>query len=282
MRIGVHLVMWQSNLRSPSPSLLRAAALAGFGAVELSLVEMETVEAESLRQVADDLGIGLSCSFSLPPALDIASDDERVAEAGTGRLEEAVDLAAELGSKILVGPWYGGFGITACNSSERTARRARSAERVSRVAAYSRERHVVLGLEPLNRYETDLINTVDQARSYIEHTGSSNIGICLDTFHANIEEVSISSAIKASGSLLVHLHCAANHRGIPGTGSVDWESVFDAIRDQQYGGWCIVEVVARTDTELAERLRVWRRLCPPPHTAARRSAEFLRDSIGQV
>src|SRR5581483_6378752 len=95
-----------------------------------------------------------------------------------------------------------------------------------RGAAQRAARHGIrLAVEPLNRYETDLVNTVEQALALCANVGEENVGLLLDTYHLNIEEKSLGDSIRAAGPRLFHVHACEHDRGTLGSGHVPWAEV---------------------------------------------------------
>ena len=145
-------------------------------------------------------------------------------------LEGCIDLAAAVGSPHVAGPMYSATGkARLLPPDQRDQQRAWAAESLRQVADYAGERGVRLALEPLNRFETDLVNTVEQGLDLCHQTGRDNVGLMLDTFHMNIEEKSISAAMALAGDRLFHMQVAENDRGTPGRGHVPWEEVLGAL-----------------------------------------------------
>jgi len=279
MKLGIHLILWQNELRENLLPFMRRAADAGYGGVELSLARFEALPVRKIREEATALGLEVTCTLSLPGEFDLAADDSVIAGKAVARFKKAIDIACELGSPIVAGPWYGALGVWAADPAEREARRNRSASRVAEIGQYAEGHGVVLALEPLNRYESDLVNTVDQAIQYIRLVSDSPIGILLDTFHAAIEENSLPTAIQQCGRLLRHLHLAENHRGFPGTGSQPWREIFNALEDQNYQGRCVVEVIGRSASPIANQFHIWSSDNVQVDEAARRSYEYLQSLI---
>ena len=142
-----------------------------------------------------------------------------------------MDLAAAIGAPHFVGPMYSAVGKTRMlEPAEREAQRVLAVESLKVVADYAAERDVRLAIEPLNRFETDLVNTAEQVLELLDRVAAENVGVLLDTFHMNIDEKSLGDAIRLVGERLLQLHTCENDRGTPGTGHVPWGEVFDAVQ----------------------------------------------------
>jgi D-psicose/D-tagatose/L-ribulose 3-epimerase len=138
---------------------------------------------------------------------------------------------------------------------------------------------VTLAIEPLNRFETYFLNTADDAAALCDQVGHPNVGILLDTFHANIEEKSIGQAYRAVARHLKHVHTCENDRGIPGSGHVEWEDVFAALRDIGYDGWLTIESFGFALPEISAAAAIWRDIAPTPESIAFEGVKFLQQNM---
>ncbi|MFQ6672056.1 MAG: TIM barrel protein, partial [Candidatus Tectimicrobiota bacterium] len=139
-------------------------------------------------------------------------------------------------------------------------------EALRECAALAEEEGVRLVLEPLNRYETNLVNTVAEALQLIKEVGSEAMGLLFDTFHANIEEPSIEGSIRAAGSRLLHVHVADSNRWHPGAGHIDFAQIVATLREVGYDGYLSAEILP----------------LPDPHTCARKTIEFLGGLLANI
>ncbi|WP_449436280.1 sugar phosphate isomerase/epimerase family protein [Pedobacter steynii] len=120
---------------------------------------------------------------------------------------------------------------------------------------------VIVGMEPLNRFETDMVNTADQAISLINEISSPNIKIQLDTFHCNIEEKNIPNTIRKLGKdLLCHVQANESDRGTPGTGNLDWIGIKEALTEIGYQKAIVIETFGEVSEEIARAASIWRPL----------------------
>ena len=108
---------------------------------------------------------------------------------------------------------------------------------------------VKYALEPLNRYETDLIHTVEDGLELIERVGATNFGLLLDTFHMNIEEPSIEESIRTCGNRIFHFHVADSNRWHPGAGHLDFKRILAALFATGYEGWVSGEFMPIPDAD---------------------------------
>lgn len=158
----------------------------------------------------------------------------------------------------------------------RDAERRRTVQALKELGDYAGERGVRLALEPLNRFETDMINTTEQALALIEEIGSPHVGLHLDTFHMHIEEKSSADAVRMAGRHVFHFHACENDRGIPGSGQVAWRAVADALRDIAYDGAVVIESFTPKVRSIAQAVSLWRPIAPDQDAIARDGLQFLK------
>ena len=132
-----------------------------------------------------------------------------------------------------------------------------------------RARPVKLAVEPLNRFETDLVNTVDQGVSLIEDIGVDNVGLLLDTFHMNIEEKDIPAAIGRAAGRIVEFHACSNDRGTPGEDHLPWGEIAEALKEARYEGPVVIEAFTPEIREIAKAVSIWRPLARSQDALAR-------------
>ena len=161
--------------------------------------------------------------------------------------------------------------------SERTKLAADAFRRLDATLAAN---DVTLGIEAINRFETDLVNTAEEAAALAELSGSARVGVLLDTFHLNIEEKDVGAAIRGAGDRLVHFHISDNDRGVPGSGHVPWAEVRSALNDIGYDGWIVAEMFVIAGNPASADLNIWRNIEPGADPAAGRALDFMREFFG--
>ena len=276
MKLGVHLGYFMDTWASdPLPLIPRARAV-GCEVVEISLYSKLPDKLETLRQTAASEGVELTFTTGLQPASDISSADPALRAAGMAYLERCLDMVAEAGGRLLSGVLYAPWGVRTGVDLE--ARRARATECLTDVAKHAETLGVDLGIEPINRYETDLVTTNAIALEMARATGSDRVGILFDVFHAQIEEVSFETGITTAFNKLNHVHLAENHRGLPGTGSLPFHTVLQALRNANYQGRAVIEAFTRTGTTVASDTGTWvaRAATGDLDADLRTSLEYLR------
>ena len=274
MKFGVHAGLWMARWTDDIAPILKTVADLGFDGVEISLLGMDDDRAATLGKLIRDHGLGVTCSDGLSRAADITSDDADVRQAGLAHLRWAVRTVARLGASGLAGVVYAPWGVF--DPARKAVRTARSAEMLAEIDRDLAEHGVTLGLEAINRFETDLVNTAVEAVALARATGSPRIGALLDTFHLNIEEKDIRGAIAGAGNKLVHFHVSDNDRGVPGSGHVPWAEVRDGLADAGYRGWIVAEMFVVPGNPASADLNIWRAIEPDATGAARAALDFMR------
>lgn len=277
MKFGVHVALWMTRWPEDITAHIRTVKALGFDGVEISLLGMSDDKIDQLRSLTEALGLEVTCTTGLSPEHDIASADPALREAGLGYMRWGIETAAKLGSSLLTGVIYAPWGRF--KPGEKPDRLARSAESLGALEETLAANGVTLGIEAINRFETDLVNTAEEACALAKRTGSARIGVLLDAFHMNMEEKDIAAAIRASADRLVHFHCVENDRGAPGSGHTPWDDIFDALADINYDRWLTMEMFIKADVEVSPDLNIWRPIEADPTAAAREGLRFLKQHV---
>lgn len=274
MKFGIHTGLWLARWTDDLTPPIRRAAELGYDGVEISLLGMTDEKAAALGKVITDHGLEVTCSDGLAPDKDITSESADVRAAGIAYLEWAIETTAKLGSQGLAGVLFAPWGQF--DPANKPARLERSAEALGAVDGALQTHGVTLGLEALNRFETDLLNTSQEACALAKATGSPRIGALLDTFHLNIEEKDIAGAIANAGDTLAHFHVSDNDRGVPGSGHVPWGQVCDGLKRANYNGWITAEMFVIAGNPASADLNIWRDIEPDADNAARAALAFMK------
>lgn len=281
MRFGASTFIWSSPFGDDRLGLCRHVARLGFDCIEICIEDPDRVTGEAVAEAATAAGLGVLVCGAFGPDRDTSHENRSVRARAAEYLRTCVEIAAAVGSPIVSGPMYAPTGQTRpLLEADRAAQRRRAIDTLRGVADYAAERDVQLAIEPLNRFETDLVNTTEQGVRLCEDIDRANVGLLLDTFHMNIEEKSIADAIRHAGSFLRHFHACENDRGAPGSGHVDWDQVSRALREVEYRGDVVIESFTPEITEIARAVSLWRPLAASPDALAASGLTFLRKSIG--
>lgn len=278
--VGVHFNVWTPAWdETGSRRAIEATKEAGFDFVEITIFDLATFDAKATARMLKDVGLAATCSTALVSETDISSGDEDAARRGEQHLLECLERATTVGSKWLVGATYGAWGKH--QQGVTPEGRASSVEILRRVADRAANLGITIGLEVLNRYETNALNTTQQARELIDEIGSPNIQIQLDTYHANIEEKGQAEAVYACGDRLGYLHIGENHRGMLGTGTIDFRALFRAALDVGFTGPVAFEAFSlnAVGTQHGAVLSVWRDLWDDSLSMAEHARRFIEEQL---
>ena len=211
----------------------------GYDAVEIAIRDPESVDVKTLMDLLEKeamkvSAIGTGQAF-LADKLSLSSLDEEVRKRAIERLKKHIDFARNVGGHVIIGLIRGFFG------KERKKAYGKLVESVKELCSYAKERDVKLVVEPINRYECDNMNTVEETLKFLKDVDCQNVGLLLDTFHMNIEEPIIEESIKKAGDRLYHFHVADSNRWAPGCGHIDFKSIMKVLKDIKYDGFVSVE-----------------------------------------
>ncbi|WP_233571656.1 sugar phosphate isomerase/epimerase family protein [Cellulomonas triticagri] len=278
--LGVHAGCWGFGW-SPQQAdrTIGAAARAGYDLIEVPAIDRTLLDAADTATALQRHGIAPAVSLALGEADDITSPDPAVVAAGLHRLREAVAFAADIGAVYVGGVTHSAMRrYLAPPTPEGRASAVATLRTVAREAA---RRHVVLGVEYVNRYESNLLNTAAQALAFVEEIGEDNVVVHLDTFHAALEETDVVVPVEVAGHRLGYVHASENHRGALGTGTLDWPRLLRALLASGYRGPITVESFSRdvVGTASAVDIGLWRSQWDDPDEIAETSIRFLRSQL---
>ena len=258
-RLGVNLLLFGD---APTPAVCRrfgGIRRTGFDGAEVPVFVPEAIDAARARAAAAGAGLALTASGALPPGARFYGRDAKARRAAERYLEGSIRTVAALGATVFCGPLYKAVGDV--DASLPLARqRAETARALRPLAALARELGVTLAFEPLNRFETNFLNTAEQGIAFCEAVGSPAAGLLLDTFHMHIEEKDSAAAIRAAARAgrLAHVHAAESDRGVAGSAQVHWPEVFEALRGVRYGGWVVLESFNQRNQAIKTAVSCWR------------------------
>ena len=278
MKFGVNTFIWESPFSTDEHLYLcRKAQQMGFDLLEVAVEEPALVDVAALRQTARETGIGILVCGAFGPDRNLSSADAGIRENAEAYLRWCIDAAAELESPLVAGPMYSAVGKPRLETA--VARQEEWQHAVSGLqkwGAYAEEHGVKLAFEPLNRFETDMVNVVQQGLDLIEQVGSPAVGLHLDTFHMHLEEKDSAAAIRRAGSHVFHVHACENDRGVPGSGQVNWQGIAQALRDIEYQGAVVIESFTPKVQSIARAVCIWREIAPDQDTIATEGLAFLQ------
>ncbi len=263
MRIGINSFLFVSPFTTASVKLFPKFKKWGFDTVELPIESPEHIDPAKVRAAADKAGlaIGTVCAC-MGPGRDFrgSASDQRTAMAYCKTL---IDQMVVLGCPSLIGPVYSVVGrIGAHDDAEKKAHFKLVVSNLKVLAAYAESKGVQICVEPLNRFETDFLNTCDQGLKLIQAVKSPALKLHLDTFHMNIEEKNQAAAIVKAGRHLAHFHACGSDRGTPGNDHIDWKPIVAALRKIKYDGDVVIESFTTDVKVIARAAAIWRKMEP--------------------
>ena len=274
---GVHTSLWAMNwTKEGAEKAVFEAKKYPLDFIEIALLDPPSVDAVHTRNLLEQANMPAVASLGLPEeAWASVRPDAAIAF-----LENALDKTAAIGALALSGVVYGGIG-------ERTGEAPTGAEldNVARVlqhtAKYAKNLGLELGIEPVNRYETHIMNTGWQAAAMIDRVGAENMFIHLDTYHMNIEEKGAANGILAARDHLKYIHLSETDRGVPGAGTCDWDEIFAAMAAIGFTGGLAMESFINLPPQIASGLSVWRPVADSAEQVMQDGLPFLRNKAIQ-
>ena len=281
-QIGASSWIWTSPFSDTDLGLVARVKTLGFDVLEVAVDDPDAFSVDRLRAAGQAAGVGFTVCGSIGPDRDLSHEDPEIRANALAYIQRCVEIAAALGAPHFVGPLYSAVGKTRLlEPHEREAQRTLAIEGLKAAADHAAEHGVRLGIEPLNRFETDLVNTAEQALELVDRVGAPNVGVLLDTFHMNIDEKSLGDAVRMTGDRLLQVHTCENDRGTPGTGHVPWADLFEGLRDIDFQGPLVIESFTPGIREIAKAVSLWRPLDAPSDELAERGAAFLKAALTQ-
>jgi D-psicose/D-tagatose/L-ribulose 3-epimerase len=272
VKLGMHASLWAAEwTRDAAELAIPEAAEHGLECIEFPLLVPEGVDATHSKKLFEKHGVEPTCSLCLPED-KMAAERPEAAEAF---VKKALDKASDVGSKFLGGVTFGALGYRSGKPPQKKEYE-NIVKALKPVAQHARKLGITLGIEPCNRYETHLLNTSTQALMLQEMIGEPNVTIHFDTYHMNVEEKGIGSAIRKTAGKCSYIHMSESDRGVPGTGTIDWNDVFRALADTGFKGKLVVEGFVALPPEIAGALCVWRPVAKDRHEVLARGVPYLQ------
>ncbi|ANS70570.1 putative sugar phosphate isomerase/epimerase [Streptomyces lincolnensis] len=276
--IGVNPWVWASPVDDEAMAeLVPRIAAFGFDAVELPIEQPGDWDPARTRDLLAAYGLrAVGVCAVTSPGRDLVNAPPEVVASTVAYLKTCVDSAAAVGAPCVGGPVYAAVGRTwRMSPPEREACYAAVRRALRPVADYAGERGVSIGVEALNRYETSVVNTVEQAVEMIDGL-PANVGLMIDTYHMNIEEADPYEALVTAGPHIKHVQASGTDRGAPGADHFDWPRFLAGLATTGYGGAVCIESFTAQNEAIATAASIWRPLAPSQDALARDGLSYLR------
>ena len=258
-KFGVHGLVWSGSWGAKECTYaVESSKEAGFDLVEFPVFSPDQMDIPAIMAALEANDMEATCSLGLGFDNDINSEDPDSVARGEATLMSALTFAQDIGAKYLGGVIFSALGPYDHPPTPKS--RENSQRVITKLAEQAKAAGITIGLEFVNRYETNLLNTSAQTAEYIRECGSDNLVVHLDSYHMNIEENNFRDPVFDAGELLGYVHIGDNHRGYLGQGHVDFPELFKALVDAKYDGVITFESFSSkvVDENLSTILRIWR------------------------
>jgi len=280
MQFGINTFLFTSPFTNRSTSLFGQFKRWGFDSVEIAIEDPAHIDPAHVKRELDRNGLvcGSVCAC-FGPDRDLRGAQKQQ-QSARKYIENLLDQMVVLDSPVVIGPVYSAVGrADAVPPGEYRRQWKTVVKNLKALCQHAEQRGKQICLEPLNRFETDFINTCDQALQMVSDVGSPALKILLDTFHMNIEEKSSADAIRKAGRHLGHLHACGSDRGTPGNDHTDWKPIARALKDIGYDGGVVIESFTPDVEVIARAAAIWRRIEPTREEIAVKGLKFLRKTL---
>jgi len=275
MKLGMNLLLWTAHATEEHEPIIARLAEAGYDGIEIAVSKGDVDHYRKLGAICDRHGLERTIVAVVDEDANPISDDPSVRGQAVERLRWLIEMSEAFGATRIGGPFHSAYkhfvgrGPTADEQGW-------SADCLAAVADEARSAGVVLAVEPLNRFECYLMNTVAGARAVVDRVDHDAVGFLYDTHHMHLEEKDPADAVRRGGAMIRHVHASECDRGTPGSGQVAWETTFRALHEIGYDDWVVIEAFSTADPEFAGAIHVWRDY-DPEEQVWREGGRFLRE-----
>lgn len=277
MKYGMNLLLWSGEVTDDILQVCGQLKEIGYDGVELPIFNLD-LDYAAIGAQLDSLGLGRTGVTVRGEEDNPISPDAAVRAKGIELTKKTLDCCAAAGVETLVGPYHSALGLFS-GAGPTEDEWKWGVDSMREVAEHAGAVGVKLGVEALNRFETYLLNAHADAARFVREVDHPSCGMMYDTFHANIEEKSVTDAVNAGGDKLFHIHISENDRSTPGKGGINWQENFDAISQCGYDGWLVIEAFGLALPELAAATRIWRRMFDDELGLAAEGLQFMKSEI---
>ena len=280
MRLGINTFLFTSPFTNESTKLFPQFKKWGFETIEIPIEDPSHIDPAHVKRELDKNGLvcGSICAC-MGPDRDLRGTAEQQAT-GLKYMMKLIDQMVVLDCPYLIGPVYSAVGRADAVPADEYKKQWRDVVKNLKVLSkYAAKHKKKIGLEPLNRFETDFINTCDQGLKMLRDVGSPALKLHLDTFHMNIEEKDQAAAILKAGKNLGHFHACGSDRGTPGNDHIDWKPIARALKKIKYNGDVVIESFTTDVKVIAKAAAIWRRMEPTTDEIAVKGLKFLKKNL---
>ena len=277
-KYGVSTWLWTSPFTTASiHELFPKIAMMGFDVVEIAVEDPLLVNIQEVKKALNLYGLKANICGAFGAARDFTHDDETFHKNSFSYIKSCLDFCVELETDFFGGPMYSAVGKARMLSPEqRKTEWNRAVKNLRIVCKMAKERGLKIALEPLNRFESDLVNTAEDVLRLVNDIDHPAAQIMLDGFHMNIEEKDVEQAIITAGDKLIHLQVSENYRGTPGTGQTNWSAYKKGLEKIKYSGTITIESFTPENKELAGAVCFWHPMAESQDKFASEGLAFLK------
>lgn len=279
-KFGVHGLVWSGSWAAADcERAIANSKEAGYDLIELPAFEPAAMDLDAIVKALEANELEVTCSLGLGFDNDINSEDPDSVARGEQTLDDALSMCRDIGGRYLGGVIFSALGPYTTLPTAKS--RANSQAVIGRLADKAKASGITVGLEFVNRYETNLLNTSAQTVEYIREIGSDNLVVHLDSYHMNIEESDFRQPVLDAGDLLGYVHIGENHRGYLGQGHVDFGQLFGALAEVGYDGVITFESFSSkvVDDNLTTILRIWRNMWENSMDLAVQARRYMGEQV---
>jgi D-psicose/D-tagatose/L-ribulose 3-epimerase len=282
MRFGINSFLFVSPFLTESTKLFSQFKKWGFDTVEIPVEDPSHIDPAAVKAAADKAGIAIgSICACMGPGRDLRGTEEEQ-KTGSDYVHALIDQAAAMGCPSVIGPIYSVVGkADAVEPAQQKVEFDLVVKNLKPLAEHAASKGVTLCIEPLNRFETDFLNTCDKGLKLLKAVGSKAVKLHLDTFHMNIEEKNQAAAIVKAGKHLAHFHACGSDRGTPGNDHIEWKPIVAALKKIGYQGDIVIESFTTDVKVIARAAAIWRRIEPTRNEIAVKGLANLKKAFGK-
>lgn len=277
LKLGVSTWLWTSPFQTETTALFPKIKAMGYDVVEIPVEDPALIDVKKVKEalIQNELEPVICGAFGT--SRDLTNDDPAFHQTSFDYIESCLDISVGLGASFFAGPMYSAVGKARLVSPEqKSIEWERAVTNLQKVCLMAEDRGLEIALEPLNRFESDLINTAEDVMRLIQDINHPAAKVILDGFHMNIEEPDIEKAILLAGEKLIHVQVSENYRGTPGTGQTRWDAYKRGLEAIGYTGALSIESFTPQVKELAGAVCIWRPLVPSQDGFASEGIQFLK------
>lgn len=278
IKFGASTWLWASPFTTETiEDLFPKIAQMGFDVVEIAVEDPTLIDIKKVKSALDKYGLDVIICGAFGDSRDLTNESVEVQKNGLSYIEDCLDICEELGVSFFAGPMYSAVGKARMLPPEqRKAEWDLAVKNLRLVCEMAEARGLKIALEPLNRFESDLVNTTEDALRMVKDIDHPAAKVMIDSFHMSIEERDVESAIKAAGDELIHVQVSENYRGAPGSGQTPWDAYKRGLEAIGYQGVVSIESFTVKNVELAGAVCFWTPKADTQDDFAKDGLQFLK------